>query len=296
MSTPSPDAALRPASATPPGTRPLTGMTIVMSGGSRGIGLAILTEAARQGANAVILAKTDQPDPRLPGTVHTAVEEIRAAGGGAVAVVGDVRNEPDVQRAADVAMAEFGRIDACVNNASAMSQTGTLELSAKKLDLMMQINVRGTALLTRACLPHLRNAPNPHILTLSPPINLAPHWMGRFPAYTMTKYAMTLLTLGWAAEFAEDGVSANCLWPETRIATTVVMNMLGGEEAMRKSRAPQVMADAAALILARPRGELTGQTLIDADVLAAAGVTDLSAYGGSDLTLDLYVDADRGSL
>lgn len=270
--------------------RPLLGRTIVMSGGSRGIGLAILTQAARLGANAVILAKTDQPNPRLPGTIHTAVEAIEQAGGSAVGVIGDVRNAEDVQRAADRAVAEFGGVDICVNNASAMTQTGSIDLPTKKLDLMLQINVRGTALLTQACLPHLKRSPNPHILTLSPPLNLAQHWMGRFPAYTMSKYAMTLLTLGWAAEFVEEGISANCLWPQTRIATAVVKNLLGGEEAVRKSRDPQIMADAAASIVTRPRGSLTGQTLIDADVLRDAGVTDLSPYGGTDLTLDLYVD------
>jgi NAD(P)-dependent dehydrogenase (short-subunit alcohol dehydrogenase family) len=269
----------------------LTGRTIVMSGGSRGIGLAILTAAAEHGANAVILAKTDQPDPRLPGTVHTAVAEIEAAGGQAVAVIGDVRNEEDVQRAAQTAVERFGGIDICVNNASAMAQTATIDLPRKRFELMSDINVGGTFALTQACLPHLVKSENPHVLTLSPPLNLAPHWMGRFPAYTMTKYAMTLLTLGWAAEFADEGLSANCLWPQTRIATAVVQNMLGGDEAVAASRDPRIMADAAAWIFAQPRGALTGQTLIDADVLGRAGVTDLSGYGGGDNpTLDLYVD------
>lgn len=271
---------------------PLEGRTIVMSGGSRGIGLAILTEAARQGANSVILAKTDQEDPRLPGTIHTAIETIRTAGGQAVGVVGDVRNAEDVARAAEIAVAEFGGIDICINNASAMAQTGTRDLPVKRLDLMMQVNVRGTALLTQACLPHLEKSTRPHILTISPPLNLAPHWMGRFPAYTMTKYAMTLLTLGWAAELADHGIGASCLWPQTRIATAVVQNMLGGEEAMRKARDPQIMADAATWIISQPTTVVTGQTYIDADVVRMAGVTDLSGYGGPDLTLDLYVDPD----
>jgi NAD(P)-dependent dehydrogenase (short-subunit alcohol dehydrogenase family) len=262
-----------------------------MSGGSRGIGLAILAAAARHGANAVLLAKTDQPDPRLPGTVHTAVAEIEAAGGRAVAVVGDVRSQEDVERAARTAVETFGGIDICINNASAMAQTGTLELPRKRFDLMTDINVAGTFALTQACLPHLLNSPNPHVVTLSPPLNTAPHWMGRFPAYTMTKFAMTLLTLGWAAEFAEQGVSANCLWPQTRIATAVVQNMLGGTDAVAKSRDPQIMADAAVWLLSQPSGVVTGQTLIDAEVLKAAGVTDLSVYGGGDNpTLDLYVD------
>jgi NAD(P)-dependent dehydrogenase (short-subunit alcohol dehydrogenase family) len=274
-----------------PSSGTLAGRTIVMSGGSRGIGLAILIAAARQGANAVLLAKTDQPDPRLPGTVHTAVAEIEAAGGHAVAVVGDVRSQDDVERAAQTAVEKFGGIDICINNASAMAQTGTLELARKKFELMSDINVAGTFGLTQACLPHLLNSSNPHIVTLSPPLNTAPHWMARFPAYTMTKFSMTLLTLGWAAEFAEQGISANCLWPQTRIATAVVQNMLGGAEAVAKSRDPQIMADAAVWLLSQPRGSINGQTLVDAEVLTAAGVTDLAIYGGGDdPTLDLYID------
>ncbi|HEY3736750.1 MAG TPA: NAD(P)-dependent oxidoreductase [Jatrophihabitans sp.] len=272
--------------------RPLEGRTIVMSGGSRGIGLAILVAAAEQGANAVILAKTDAPDPRLPGTVHTAVAEIEAAGGRAVASIGDVRNEEDVQRAVQAAIEHFGGVDICVNNASAIAETGTLDLPRKRFELIQDINVGGTFSLTQACLPYLRKSLNPHILTLSPPINLAEHWMGRFPAYTMTKYAMTVLTLGWAAEFAEDEISANCLWPQTRIATAVIRNLFGGDAA-EKARDPLIMADAAAWIFAQPRGALNGQTFIDADVLAHAGVTDLSKYGGGDSpTLDLYVDPE----
>lgn len=270
-------------------SRDLAGATIVMSGGSRGIGLAILLAAAEQGANAVLLAKTDQPDPRLPGTVHTAVAEIEAVGGRAVAVVGDVRNEDDCRRAAQVAVAEFGGIDVVVNNASAMAQTGTVELAMKRYDLMADINVRGTFALTQACLPALEKSDRPRILTLSPPLNLAPHWLGRFPAYTMTKYAMTLLTLGWAAEL--DGIDATCLWPQTRIATAVIKNLLGGDEAVAKARDPRIMADAAVLVLGSEQGRYDGQTLIDADVLADAGITDLSGYGGTDHpTLDLYVD------
>jgi NAD(P)-dependent dehydrogenase (short-subunit alcohol dehydrogenase family) len=262
-----------------------------MSGGSRGIGLAILVAAARHGANAVLLAKTDEPDPRLPGTVHTAVAAIEAAGGHAVAVVGDVRVQQDVDRAVQIAVDRFGGIDVCINNASAMAQTGTLELQRKRFELMSDINVAGTFALTQACLPHLLTSPNPHVVTLAPPLNTAPHWMGRFPAYTMTKFAMTVLTLGWAAEFAEQGLSANCLWPQTRIATAVVQNMLGGSDAVAKARDPQIMADAALWLLTQPRGAVNGQTLIDADVLAGAGITDLSIYGGGDKpTLDLYVD------
>jgi NAD(P)-dependent dehydrogenase (short-subunit alcohol dehydrogenase family) len=271
-----------------------------MSGGSRGIGLAILAEAARAGANAVILAKTDQPHPRLPGTVHTAVAEIEAAAAQAgskaraVAVVGDVRNEADVQRAADAAIENFGGIDIVINNASAISKAGTLDLSLKQFDLMQAINVRGTFTLTQACLPHLLRSGHAHILSLSPPVNLRPRWLGPFPAYTQSKYAMTLLTLGWAAE--HPGIAANCLWPQTRIGTAVTLNLTGGPEAMATARAPQIMADAAILVLNGSPGERTGQTLIDAEVLAEAGVSDLSPYGGGDSpVLDLYIDPPDGS-
>jgi len=278
----------------------LAGRTIVMSGGSRGIGLAILVEAARHGASAVILAKTDQPHPKLPGTVHTAVAQIEAAGATtgarAVAVVGDVRNETDVQRAVDTAITTFGGIDICVNNASAISKAGTLDLSLKQFDLMQAINVRGTFMLTRACLPHLLRSGHAHILTMSPPLNTAPRWLGPFPAYTQTKYAMTLLTLGWAAELAGEGVAANCLWPQTRIGTAVTLNLVGGPQALATARTPQIMADAAVEILRAPPGARTGQTLIDAEVLAEAGVSDLSPYGGGDNpVLDLYIDPPDGS-
>jgi citronellol/citronellal dehydrogenase len=270
-------------------TSGLQGRTIVMSGGSRGIGLAILVAAARQGANAVILAKTDQPDPRLPGTVHTAVAEIEAAGGKAVAVVGDVRKEDDVDRAVAAAVETFGGIDICVNNASAIALQGTEELPLKRFDLMQQINVRGTYALTKACLPHLRKSDHAHVLTLSPPLNLAPHWLGKHPAYMLAKYGMTLLTLGWAAEYAENGVAANCLWPQSTIATAAVINLFGNTA--ERSRTPEIMADAAVQVLSRPSTKQTGQTLIDVDVLAAAGVTDLSPYGGGDAPdLDIFLD------
>jgi NAD(P)-dependent dehydrogenase (short-subunit alcohol dehydrogenase family) len=267
----------------------LQGRTIVMSGGSRGIGLAILVAAARQGANAVILAKTDQPDPRLPGTVHTAVAEIEAAGGQAVAVVGDVRNEADVDRAVTTAVERFGGVDVVVNNASAINLQGTEELPLKRFDLMQQINVRGTYALTRAAVPHLRKSDQAHILTLSPPLNLAPHWLGRHPGYTVAKYGMTLLTLGWAAEYAEAPIAANCLWPRTTIATAAVINLFG--DVANRSRTPEIMADAAVRIIGAPTAERTGQTLVDDEVLAAAGVTDLSPYGGGDNPdLDIFLD------
>jgi citronellol/citronellal dehydrogenase len=270
----------------------LAGRTIVMSGGSRGIGLAILVAAAREGANAVILAKTDSPDPRLPGTVHTAVAEIEAAGGRAVGVIGDVRNEDDVQRAVDTAVSTFGGVDICVNNASALNLTGTEELPVKRFDLMQQINTRGTFVLTKACVPHLKKSGSGQILTLSPPINLAPRWLGPHPAYTLSKYGMTLLTLGFAAEFESYGVTANCLWPRTTIATAAVINLI--PDAADASRSPEIMGDAAVVLLKEhsltgPRR--SGECLIDDEVLAAAGVHDLSKYGaGPDFALDLFVD------
>lgn len=272
----------------------LSGRTLMMSGGSRGIGLAIGLAAAREGANVVLLAKTDVPDPRLPGTVHSAAAEIEAAGGQALAVVGDVRDEASVEDAVARAVERFGGIDICVNNASAIALAPTAELPVKRFDLMTQIQLRGTYLLTRACLPHLRAGTNPHILSLSPPLNLSPQWLGAHPAYTLAKYGMSLLTLGWAAEYAEDGVAANCLWPETLIATAAVQNLLGGDDAIAKARSPEIVADAAVEILSRPARELTGQTLIDVDVLRGAGVTDLSAYGGTgELEYDIFVDGPR---
>ncbi|KAA1421979.1 NAD(P)-dependent oxidoreductase [Nocardioides humilatus] len=269
----------------------LAGRTMIMSGGSRGIGLAIGIAAARQGANVVLLAKTDVPDPRLPGTIHTAAAEIEAAGGQAFAVVGDVRDEESVERAVAQAVERFGGIDICVNNASAIALASTEELPVKRFDLMTSIQLRGTYLLTRACLPHLREGTNPHVLSLSPPLNMSPQWLGAHPAYTLAKYGMSLLTLGWAAEYAEHGVAANCLWPETLIATAAVQNLLGGDAAVGKARTPEVVADAAVEILTRPSRECTGNTFIDVDVLREAGVTDLSQYGGTGtLEYDIFVD------
>jgi NAD(P)-dependent dehydrogenase (short-subunit alcohol dehydrogenase family) len=264
--------------------------TIVMSGGSRGIGLAIRWAAAKAGANAVLLAKTDQPDPRLPGTVHTAVEEIEAVGGRAVAVVGDVREEDDVARAVSTAVEHFGGVDIVVNNASALNLAGTLELTPKRYDLMQQINAKGTFQLTRAALPHLFSSEDPQIVTLGPPINLAPEWLGKFPSYALSKYGMTLLTLGFAAEFADRGVRANCLWPQTTISTAAVANLLGGDEAARRARTPEIMGDAAVALLTDPERP-TGQVVLDVEALRRAGITDLSPYGGSDdLELDFFVD------
>jgi citronellol/citronellal dehydrogenase len=269
----------------------LADRTLVMSGGSRGIGLAIAIGAAQQGANIVFLAKTADPHPKLPGTVHTAVADIEAVGGKARAVVGDVRNEEDVQRTVDAAVEHFGGVDICVNNASALVLEGTEQLSAKKFDLMQQINSRGTFLLTKACLPHLRKSNNPHVLTLSPPINLNPRWLGAHPGYTLSKYGMTLLSLGWAAEFADAGIAVNCLWPQTYIATAAVINMADGDTLAESARRPEIMADAAVEIISRPAQTASGHCYIDAEVLTEAGVTDLSRYGGGANPLpDLFLD------
>ncbi|KHO19447.1 SDR family oxidoreductase [Mycolicibacterium setense] len=269
-----------------------TDRTLVVSGGSRGIGLAIALGAARRGANVVLLAKTAEPHPKLPGTVHTAVAEVEAAGGKGVAVVGDVRKEEDVARAVEAAVEHFGGVDIVINNASAISTDPTESLSAKKFDLMMDINIRGTFLLTKAALPHLRKSVNPQVLTLAPPMNMNPYWLGAHPTYTLSKYGMTLLSLGWAAEYADAGIGFSCLWPETYIATAAVTNLADGDTMASRSRNPEIMADAAVEILSRPAAEVNGQTFVDSEVLTASGVTDLSPYGGGDNPIiDIFIDA-----
>ena len=258
--------------------RPLEGKTILMSGGSRGIGLAIAMRAARDGANIALLAKTDQPHPKLEGTVHTAAAQIEGAGGRALPIVGDVRDEDSITEAVLMANGEFGGIDIVVNNASAIDLSGTLDLATKRFDLMQAVNVRGTFLLSRAALPMLRESTNPHVLSLSPPLNLSPKWLGAHTGYTLAKYGMTMATLGIAAEFAGDGIAANTLWPRTTIATAAVQYSLGGDRMMAASRTPEIYADAAYEVLVRPARECTGQTLIVEDVLESAGVTDFSGY------------------
>ncbi|MGG7507281.1 SDR family oxidoreductase [Plantibacter sp. YIM 135249] len=268
----------------------LAGTTILMSGGSRGIGLAIAIRAAQDGANIALLAKTGEPDPRLDGTIHTAADAIRAAGGQALPILGDVRNDDDIQRAVFETIGEFGGIDIVVNNASVLNLSRTLELDAKRYDLMQDVNVRGTFMLSRAAIPQLKESANPHILSLSPPINLDPKWLGGHTGYTMAKYGMTLATLGMAAEFARDGIAANTLWPKTTIKTAAVGNILGGEAMLAKSRTPEIYADAAYEVLIRPSRELTGQSLLVEDVLAAAGVTDLSKYSPGVDESELFPD------
>ena len=257
-------------------SKPLAGRTILMSGGSRGIGLAIALRAARDGANVALLAKTDTPHPQLEGTIHTAAERIREAGGQALPIVGDVRDDDAIAEAVMKTVGEFGGIDIVVNNASVIDLSGSAELSAKKYDLMQDVNVRGTFMLSRAALPALRESDGAHILSLSPPLNVTPRWLGAHTGYSMAKFGMTMATLGMAEEFAGDGISANTLWPRTLIATAAVRNVIGGDRMMAASRTPEIYADAAYLVMTS-RG-ITGRTLIVEDVLAEAGITDLSGY------------------
>jgi citronellol/citronellal dehydrogenase len=271
----------------------LEGKTMIISGGSRGIGLAIATRAARDGANVALIAKTDKPHPKLEGTIHTAAEEIERAGGTALPIVGDIRDEESVLRAVESTVQRFGGIDICVNNASAISLTGTEATEMKRYDLMQDINARGTFLLSKSCVPHLRHAENPHVLTLSPPLSYEPRWAQHHVAYTIAKYGMSLCTLGMSAEFADDGVAFNSLWPRTIVATAAVQNLLGGDEAMKRARTPDVYSDAAYAILNRPSRECTGNFFLCEDVLAEEGVTDFSRYSavdGADPQVDLYVD------
>jgi citronellol/citronellal dehydrogenase len=272
----------------------LQGRTILMSGGSRGVGLAIALRAARDGANVALIAKTAEPHPKLEGTIHTAAAEIEAAGGQALPIVGDIRDADLVARAAEQAAERFGGIDIVVNNASAIALMGTADLPVKAFDLMQTINVRGTFVLTKAALPYLERSDHAHILTLSPPLNLSPRWLGPHAGYTISKYSMSLLTLGWAEELREQGIAANCLWPRTLIATAAVQNLLGGEEAMARARTPAIYADSAYAVLNRPPAEATGNCYIDDEVLAQEGVTDLERYraapGDGDLQLDIFLD------
>jgi citronellol/citronellal dehydrogenase len=273
----------------------LAGKTLFITGASRGIGLAIGLRAARDGANVVVVAKTVEPHPKLPGTIHTAAAEIEAAGGQALAVACDVRSEEQIASAVAAAVDRFGGIDVVVNNASAIRLGGTAQIDAKAFDLMQAIGPRATYLVTRAALPHLEASARanriPHVLTLSPPIALGSKWLGAAPAYSFKKYGMTLLTLGFAAEFRAQGIAANALWPKTTIATAAVQNLLGGEAMIRASRRPEIVADAAHAILTSRR---SGESLIDEDVLRTLGVTDFAPYAvesGSALNDDIFLDA-----
>ncbi|MEA5456619.1 NAD(P)-dependent oxidoreductase [Sinomonas sp. JGH33] len=264
------------------GARSLSGRTLVMSGGSRGIGLAIAKRAAADGANIVLLAKTAQPHPKLPGTIYDAADEIEAAGGHALPVVGDVRSDDDVARAVSAAVERFGGIDIVVNNASAIDLSTTDAIDMKRYDLMQDINARGTFLLSKLALPALRESAGAgrgaHILTLSPPLNLDPRWAGAHLAYTMAKYGMSLVTLGLAEELRPDGIGVNSLWPRTAIDTAAIRNVVGGDEMARSTRSPEIMADAAHAILTSDPRTTTGQFFVDEDALRRVGVTDFAHY------------------
>lgn len=274
----------------------LAGKTMLMSGGSRGIGLAIALRAARDGANIALLAKTDTPHPKLEGTIHTAADAIREAGGNALPVVGDVRNDEDIARIVRETVTEFGGIDIVVNNASAIDLSKSAELKISAYDLMQDINVRGTFMLTKAALPYLRESVNPHILSLAPPVNATPKWLGAHTAYSVAKFGMAMVTLGFAAEFSRVGIGANTLWPRTTIATAAVRNLLGGDGVVQTSRTPEIVADAAYLVLISDARLLSGKSLIVEEVLERAGITDLSRYavvpGTPDhhLTPDIFLD------
>ncbi len=267
--------------------------TLFISGGSRGVGLAIALRAARDGANVALIAKTAEPHAKLEGTVFTAAQQIEEAGGQALPIVGDIRDEAQVAAAVEQAVERFGGIDVCVNNASAINLSGTETLEMKRYDLMQAINTRGTFVVSRACIPHLKRSENPHILTLSPPISLEPRWLGPFLGYTIAKYGMSLCALGFAAEFQADGIASNALWPRTLIATAAVQNLLGGDVAMAKARRPELYADAAYAVITRPSRECTGHMFLCEDVLAQEGVTDFDQYAyvpGAEPQVDLYVD------
>ena len=270
----------------------LNGRTLFITGASRGIGKAIALRAAQDGANIVIAAKTAEPHPRLPGTIYSAAEEIEGVGGNALPLVVDIRDENRVEAAVAQAAQHFGGIDICVNNASAIFLAGTIGTPMKRFDLMHQVNLRGTYVTSRACLPYLLKADNPHILALSPPLNFEEKWFAPHVAYSIAKYGMSLCVLGMAGEFRSDGVGVNALWPRTTIATAAISNLLGGESMMRSSRKPEIMADAAHAILTRPARECTGNYFIDDEVLAQEGVTDLDAYAvdpSTPLTPDFFV-------
>ncbi len=270
----------------------LAGKTLFVTGGSRGIGLAIARRAAADGARVALVAKTTEPHPKLPGTIHSAAAEIAAAGGEALALAADIRDEQQVLAAVEATVARFGGIDVLVNNASAISLTGTLDTPMKRFDLMFGVNVRGTFLCSRACLPLLKRSANPHILNISPPLSMQAKWFAPHVAYTMAKYGMSMCVLGMAEELRPDGVAVNALWPRTAI-DTAALAMLGGAVSSRHARRPEVMADAAHAILTRPARQCTGNFFVDDEVLAEAGVTDLERYAvepGQPLVQDFFLD------
>jgi citronellol/citronellal dehydrogenase len=256
----------------------LAGKTLFITGASRGIGLAIALRAARDGANVAIAAKTVEPHKYLPGTIYSAAKEIEEAGGKALPLVVDVRDEASVQRAVEATAQTYGGIDICVNNASAIQLTGTLATEMKRYDLMNQVNARGTFLTSKACIPYLKRAENPHVLTMSPPLDMSARWFQGHVAYTMAKFGMSMCVLGMAAEFKDDGIAFNALWPRTIIATAAIMFAVGDQERMRQCRTPAIMADAAHAILTKPSREFTGKFLIDDSLLYEEGERDFDKY------------------
>ena len=272
----------------------LKGKTLLISGASRGIGLAIGLRAAKDGANVAILAKTAEPHPKLPGTIYTAGKDIEQAGGKSLPIVTDIRHEEQVAEAIEKTVQEFGGIDICINNASAIQLTDTASTEMKRFDLMQAVNTRGTYMLTKYCLPHLEKSENAHIMMLSPPLDMNPKWFAGHVAYSIAKYGMSLCVLGMAAEFAGKKVAVNALWPRTTIATAAVQNVLG-EYLIRKSRTADILADAAYIILTKPAAEFTGNFCIDDTLLAEHGVTDFDQYrvdASADLQLDYFVPED----
>ena len=270
----------------------LKGKTLFITGGSRGIGLAIALRAARDGANVAIAAKTIEPHPKLPGTIYTAAEEIENAGGRALPLVVDIRFEVQIQAAVDKTAATFGGIDILVNNASAIFLAGTVDTPLKRFDLMHQVNARGTFACSQACIPYLKKGSNPHILNLSPPLNMEARWFAPHVAYTMAKYGMSMCVLGMSQELRSDGIAVNALWPRTPIDTSAVRNLLGGESVIRGSRKPDIIADAAHVILTRDSRTCTGHFFIDDEVLQQTGVSDLDPYAvvpGEPLLPDFFV-------
>jgi len=270
-----------------------SGKTFFITGASRGIGKAIALRLAGEGANIIIAAKSTEENPKLGGTIYSAAAEIEKAGGRALAVMCDIRNEEMIAGAVAQGIAHFGGIDGVINNASAINLTGTEQTETKRFDLMHDINVRGTFLVTKHCLPYLRQSGNAHILTLSPPISLDPEWFGPHVAYTITKFSMSMMTIGWAEELKQAKVAANSLWPVTTIGTAAVQNLLGGDYLVQRSRTPDILADAAFHILQQDAASCTGNLFLDEDVLKMAGITDFSAYAikpGGELQTDLFVD------
>lgn len=266
--------------------------TILVTGASRGIGKAIALKLAKEGANIVVASKSVEENPKLGGTIFSAAKEMEEAGGKALPLQCDIRFEDQIKDVVEKAVAHFGGIDILINNASAISLTSTEQTETKRFDLIHSINVRGTFFVTKACIPFLKKSSNAHILTLSPPLNLKPKWFVNHLAYTITKYNMSMMTMGWAEEFKKDKIAANSLWPKTTIATAAVKNLLGGEALMKMSRTPEILADAAYYVLRQPSTECTGNLFIDEEVLAKEGVTNLEGYAvtpGGHLYNDLFV-------